>query len=123
MSDGGTLDALEAESPFAGIARRVFSTSRATVQEYRFEPGATFPLHHHAQEQITLVLDGSLTFTAGDETSALEAGAWSVVAGDVPHGITAGPDGTRFLAILVPPRTADDGYALTDEPEPQDAPT
>jgi quercetin dioxygenase-like cupin family protein len=100
----GSFDELEGEAPYAGIVRRVLTTSKATVQEYSFEPGATFPLHHHPQEQITLVIDGDLSFSAGGESRELGAGMWSVVPGDVTHGITAGPSGARFLAILVPPR-------------------
>jgi quercetin dioxygenase-like cupin family protein len=103
-SDFGTFDGIGPQTPYTGIARRVLTTSKATVQEYRFEPGATYPLHRHPQEQITLVLDGDLVFSADGEARELSAGAWSVVPGEVPHGITAGPAGTRFLAILVPPR-------------------
>lgn len=50
------------------------------------------------------MLDGDLVFTADGDAHDLSAGAWTVVSGDVPHGITAGQAGTRFLAILVPPR-------------------
>jgi quercetin dioxygenase-like cupin family protein len=100
----GSFDGIPGESPHAGIVRRVLTTSKATVQEYRFEPGATFPLHNHPQEQITLVIDGDLSFSAEGESRELSAGMWSVVPRDVIHGITAGPAGARFLAILVPPR-------------------
>jgi quercetin dioxygenase-like cupin family protein len=102
--DFGGFEEIRAENPYPGIARRVLTTSRATVQEYRFDPGATYPLHQHPQEQITLVLEGDLVFTGDGDAHDLSAGAWSVVPGDVLHGITAGPAGTRFLAILVPPR-------------------
>jgi quercetin dioxygenase-like cupin family protein len=120
MTSAGRLDALPGDAPFPGVERRVLRTEKATVQEYRFAPGATFPQHHHPQEQITVVLEGSLTLTAGGETEELEAGAWSVVTGDEPHGITAGPAGARFLAVLVPPRAVDETYVLIAEPEPQE---
>jgi quercetin dioxygenase-like cupin family protein len=100
----GSFGALAAEAPHVGIDRRVLATEKATVQEYRFEPGASFPLHHHPQEQITVVLDGEIAFSAGGERRTLGAGEWSVVPGGVPHGVTAGPAGARFLAVLVPPR-------------------
>jgi unsaturated pyranuronate lyase len=100
----GSFEELAAETPYAGIDRRVLTTSKATVQEYRFDAGATFPLHQHPQEQITLVIEGSISFNADGKSHDLEAGAWSVVAGDVAHGVTAGPTGARFIAILVPPR-------------------
>lgn len=104
MTELGSFEDLAAEAPYAGIDRRVLTTSKATVQEYRFQPGATFPLHQHPQEQITLVVEGSISFNADGESHELHAGAWSVVPGDVVHGITAGPAGARFIAILVPPR-------------------
>lgn len=117
MTTAGDLEALPVEVPFAGIARRAFTTARATVQEYRFEPGASYPLHSHLQEQITLVLDGDLTFSSGGETSALAAGQWSVVGAHVEHGITAGSSGTRFLAVLVPPRGEGEAPLLVDTPK------
>jgi quercetin dioxygenase-like cupin family protein len=105
VTDLGSFDQLPAESPYAGIDRRVLTTAEATVQMYRFAPGATFPIHDHAQEQITLVIEGEIAFSAGGERHELSAGAWSVVPGGVPHGVTAGPAGARFVAIIVPPRT------------------
>jgi quercetin dioxygenase-like cupin family protein len=104
VTDFGSFEEIGAESPYAGIARRVLTTSKATVQEYRFDAGATFPIHQHPQEQITLVLEGDLSFSADGDSHELSAGAWSVVPGDVPHGISAGPSGARFLAIVIPPR-------------------
>jgi quercetin dioxygenase-like cupin family protein len=105
VTDVGSFEQVPEEIPYAGIDRRVLTTSKATVQMYRFAPRATFPIHHHAQEQITLVIEGDVAFSADGETHELSAGDWSVVPGDVPHGVTAGPAGARFLAILVPPRT------------------
>jgi quercetin dioxygenase-like cupin family protein len=104
VTDFGSFEQIGAETPYAGIARRVLTTSKATVQEYRFDAGATFPIHHHPQEQFTLVLEGEISFRADGESRELAAGEWSVVPGDVPHGVTAGPAGARFLAVLVPPR-------------------
>ena len=104
MTDFGSFDGIGAETPYPGIDRRVLTTSKATVQEYRFEPGASFPIHQHEQEQFTLVLDGTISFSADGDSRELSAGEWSVVPGDVPHGVTAGPAGARFLAVLVPPR-------------------
>jgi quercetin dioxygenase-like cupin family protein len=108
VTDLGGFDDLPAEVPHEGIDRRVLTTAKATVQRYTFAPGASFPVHHHEQEQITIVLEGDITFTADGERHELTAGAWSVVPGDVPHGVTAGPAGARFIAILVPPRNASD---------------
>jgi quercetin dioxygenase-like cupin family protein len=112
----GTFDEIDPERPFPGIVSRAFSTTAATVTEYRFEPHSTFPEHFHPQEQITLVLEGEAQLTAGGETESLDAGCWSVVAGGIPHGITSGAAGTRFLAVLVPRRNPDAAYTLNEPP-------
>jgi quercetin dioxygenase-like cupin family protein len=117
VSSSGRFEQVEAEAPFAGIVRRALTTDEATVTEYRFEPGATFPGHHHPQEQITLILEGEVRLTAADATETLTAGGWSVVAGGVPHGITAGAAGAAFLAILVPRRDPAAAYTLSDSPD------
>ncbi|HET9103917.1 MAG TPA: cupin domain-containing protein [Solirubrobacteraceae bacterium] len=104
MTRTGVFDALAPEQPYPGIDRRVLGTEKATVQQYRFDAGATFPLHRHPQEQTTLVIEGEVALTAGGETRTLAAGGWSIIPGEVEHGITAGPAGARFIAILVPPR-------------------
>ena len=100
----GSFGGLAVEEPYDGLRRRTFDSEGATVNEYTFEPGARFPLHRHSQEQITLVTEGDVELRAGEETSRLAAGDWSVVAGGVEHGITAGPAGARILAIVVPRR-------------------
>jgi quercetin dioxygenase-like cupin family protein len=107
MSSTGSLDALPVETPFPGVRRQTFSSESATVAEYSFDPGARFPLHHHAQEQVTLVLEGDLELVADGRRQRLTAGAWSVVPGRVEHGITAGGRGARFLIVLVPRREPD----------------
>lgn len=42
MTRTGTLDDLPIDAPIRGIACRVLSTGKATVQEYRFEPAPRF---------------------------------------------------------------------------------
>jgi quercetin dioxygenase-like cupin family protein len=113
MSSAGSLDALPAETPFPGVRRRTFSSEHATIAEYSFDAGARFPLHHHPQEQTTLVLEGDLELVADGRHQRLTAGAWSVVACGVEHGIIAGGRGARFLVVLVPRRSPDDAPTLS----------
>jgi quercetin dioxygenase-like cupin family protein len=114
MSSAGSFQALPMEEPFPGVRRRTFSSEQATVAEYVFDPGARFPLHRHDQEQITLIREGDVELVADGRPQRLTAGAWSVIAGGVEHGITAGQGGARFLAVLVPRRALDDALAFTD---------
>ncbi|MBS1676667.1 MAG: cupin domain-containing protein [Actinobacteria bacterium] len=112
MTEVGSFAAIAEEEPFPGVRRRGFDADGATVTEYRFEPGATFPQHRHAQEQITMVSAGRLTMTIEGEASELGPGEWSVVGPEVEHGITAGDEGARFVAVVVPRRGARDEYEV-----------
>jgi unsaturated pyranuronate lyase len=104
MMRAGRFDDIEAEEPYPGVRRRTVQAEQATVAEYAFEPGASFPLHSHPQEQVTLVLAGEVELTADGSTERLGPGAWSVVPGGVAHGVRSGADGARIVAVVVPRR-------------------
>jgi len=108
----GALADLPPDEPHPGVTRRTFDAAGATVAVYDFQSGARFPLHRHAQEQITLVDAGTVTMSLGAERRELAAGDWSIVAGDVEHGIVAGPAGARITAIIVPRRAGADAYEV-----------
>lgn len=108
----GSFAALPVEEPFPGVRRQALSTRRATVSRYTFGPAASFPLHRHPQEQITLIESGSVELTIAGDRVDLGAGDWSVVEPDVEHGITAGAEGAIVFAIVSPPRAAPDEYEL-----------
>jgi len=110
----GSFEGLPVDEPFPGVRRESFTTERATVSRYTFEPGAAFPLHRHPQEQTTLILEGEVEMAIRDERRALRAGDWSVVGPDVEHGITAGAGGARIVAVVAPPRAHSDEYEIRD---------
>jgi unsaturated pyranuronate lyase len=108
----GNFDQLPADVPYDGVTRRSFSSASATVTSYTFAPGAGFPRHRHPQEQITLIEDGDVEMTVGDDVERMVAGDWSVVEPDVEHGITAGPAGATVVAVIVPRRESADAYTV-----------
>jgi quercetin dioxygenase-like cupin family protein len=110
----GSFDAQPAEEAFPGVARQSFSSERATVTRYRFEAGASFPRHSHDQEQVTLVLEGTVEMALAHERITLESGGFCVVPGGVEHGITAMDGGADILAVVMPPRERSDEYELTE---------
>lgn len=103
------------ERPFPGVARRTNHTEQATVSAYAFEPEARFPLHTHPEEQITVVLEGTVVFEVEGERHALGPGETYAVAAGLEHGLQAGPDGARFLAVVVPRRRGSDAYEIKGE--------
>jgi quercetin dioxygenase-like cupin family protein len=100
----GTFTELASDEPYRGVVRRTFDGAGATVTSYEFSPGASFPLHHHAGEQITLVHEGSVRMRIGKDEREFSTGGWSVIPGGVEHGVTAGPTGARITAIIIPRR-------------------
>lgn len=110
----GRFDAMASDEPYPGVTRRTFTSERATVTAYAFEPRAEFPRHRHAQEQVTLVQRGTVEFTVGERAQRLTAGAWFVVPPGVEHGLRAGDDGAEIVAIIVPPRERADAYDVVE---------
>ncbi|MGH2578034.1 MAG: cupin domain-containing protein [Solirubrobacterales bacterium] len=113
MIGASSFNALAAEEAYPGVLRQSFSSRHATVSRYTFSPGASFPLHRHSQEQITLVQAGSVEMTIDGDKTTMGAGEFSVVGEGVEHGITAGGQGARIVAIVVPRREPDDGIQLS----------
>ncbi len=114
MSGLGSFEELEADEPYPGVTRRAFDSEGATVTEYRFEPGASFPIHKHLQEQITLIAAGDVEMTIAGRVAQLATGGWAVVRSSVEHGISAGAGGARVIAIVVPRRSGAGAYTVVE---------
>lgn len=108
----GSYAELEVAEPFPGVLRRRFDASGATVSNYTFAPGASFPIHRHDQEQITLIDRGTALLHLPSGTLQLDGGQWSVIPGGVEHGITAGPGGATVTCVVVPRRPHSDAYEV-----------
>jgi quercetin dioxygenase-like cupin family protein len=88
-----------------GIRARVVEGREMTFAVVELDPGATAAAHRHPNEQIGIVLKGSLSFTIGDDRRDLTAGDTYEIAGDVPHEATAGPEGAVVIDVFAPVRT------------------
>jgi quercetin dioxygenase-like cupin family protein len=108
----GSFAGLEADQPFAGVTRRSVSSDRSTLTLYAFTPGAQFPIHRHAAEQLTVILDGEVELTVDGSVQEMAPGSWSVIPGGIAHGIRAGGNGARLVAIVTPRRERQDEYEL-----------
>jgi quercetin dioxygenase-like cupin family protein len=56
------------------------------------------------QEQVGLLVRGSLSFRVADETRDLGPGAAWCIPSQVPHEEQTGPDGAVVLEVFAPPR-------------------
>ncbi len=68
------------------------------------EPGAVVPEHSHPNEQLDVVVEGSISLTLEGETRELVAGDAYVVPPHVVHGGVAGADGVLIIDTFVPVR-------------------
>jgi quercetin dioxygenase-like cupin family protein len=87
-----------------GVAARSVHGDRLTLAVVELDAGTVVPEHSHDNEQLGIVLRGSLTFRVGDETRALEAGGTWRIPSDVPHEVHVGPDGAVVIDVFAPAR-------------------
>ncbi len=102
---------------WGGVLGRTVHGERVTFSLVELDPGVVVPEHSHENEQLGMVLSGSVVFTVGAETRELGPGqAWCITA-HVPHSVVTGPDGAAIVEVFSP--TRDDWAGLeTEEPRP-----
>ena len=104
MSAFRALDDIAPLPIWTGILARVVEGREMTFAVVELEPHAVAALHQHSNEQIGLVLRGTMTFKIGSETRVLKAGDTYEIPGNVPHEATAGPDGAVVIDVFAPIR-------------------
>ena len=108
------IAALEPQQIWAGVVGRAVHGDRMTMSLIELDPGTVVPEHAHEQEQLGILLAGAMTFTVDGETRELgPGGTWRILA-NVPHSVTAGPDGAVAFEIFAPIR--DDWHRIEREP-------
>jgi quercetin dioxygenase-like cupin family protein len=87
-----------------GVRARPLFGDRLMFNLLDLDPGAGVPLHSHPHEQMGLVLEGELVFTAEGRERVLGPGDAFQVTSGVEHSAIAGPDGCRLLDVFSPVR-------------------
>jgi quercetin dioxygenase-like cupin family protein len=94
-------------------ARRV-EGERVTLALVELAPGSVVPGHRHDNEQLGMVITGSVTFTIGDETRELGPGGTWRIPSDTPHQVSVGATGAVVIDVFSPIRG--DWDALPSQP-------
>jgi len=89
---------------WGGVVGRAVAGNEATLVAIELDPNTVVPEHRHVNEQIGILLRGSLTFRIGDETKDLRPGSLWVIPADVPHDVHAGLEGAFLVELFAPPR-------------------
>jgi quercetin dioxygenase-like cupin family protein len=100
-----------------GVIGRAVHGERVTLSIVELDADCVIPEHAHENEQVGMVVLGSVTFRVGDEVQELgPGGSWRVTA-NVPHEVRTGPDGAAVIEAFSPCR--DDWAGLArGEPRP-----
>ena len=105
MSAFADLDGLGPQDIWNGVSVRAVHGERITLGIVELDAGAVVPEHSHENEQLGMVLSGSLTFRIGDESRELDPGDTYVIPANVPHEVTrTGPDGAVVIDVFSPTR-------------------
>jgi quercetin dioxygenase-like cupin family protein len=99
-----------------GLMARVVHGERMTLAAIEFDPDSVVTEHSHDNEQVGILVSGSLTFRIGGETCELRPGAAWYVPSNTPHDVRAGPDGAVIVEVFSPPRDRDWEHLPRHEP-------
>jgi quercetin dioxygenase-like cupin family protein len=114
MSAFGELDSVGAIAIWDGVLARTVDGELCTLAVVELDPGAVVAEHRHSNEQLGMVLLGSVSFRVGDDERVLGPGdTWSIPA-DTPHEVHAGADGAVVVDVFAPVR--DDWATLERSP-------
>jgi quercetin dioxygenase-like cupin family protein len=116
MSAFDDLSAIPPQLLAEGYLARAVHGEQLTLAVVEVEPGAELPEHSHVNEQLGMVIEGSVVFRVGDESRNLgPGGIWRIPA-NTPHTVTGGDQGAVVVDIFSPPR---DDWAARETLEPR----
>jgi quercetin dioxygenase-like cupin family protein len=120
MSTFDGIDRLDHLLIWDGVSAQAVEGERMTLAIIELEPDSAVPEHSHANEQLGVLIRGSMRFRAGEESRELGPGDTWRILGHVPHEVTAGPDGALAVECFTPARDDWAGLArLEARPAPR----
>lgn len=99
-----------------GYLARAVHGKELTLAVVEIAPGAELPEHRHANEQLGMVIEGSVFFRVGEETQTVEQGGIWRIPSQTAHSVTGGDAGAVVVDIFSPARNE---WAALDRLEPQ----
>ena len=87
------------------VLARSVEGEQCSLAVVELDPNSVVAEHRHANEQLGIVVSGSVTFRVGEEERALAPGGTWRIPPNVPHEVHAGPNGAVVVDVFAPPRT------------------
>ncbi|MHB8643548.1 MAG: cupin domain-containing protein [Gaiellaceae bacterium] len=104
MSAFSDLSAMPPTDIWEAVAVRAVHGERLTLGVVELAANALVPEHAHDNEQLGIVLTGSVTFRVGDESRELGPGGMWTIPPNVPHDVQVGPEGAVVIDAFAPGR-------------------
>lgn len=101
------LDDLARLPPFQiwdGVVARSVDGERVGFAVVELDPATVVPEHSHDNEQLGMVIRGSVSFRIADETRELEPGGTWRIPPNVPHEVHVGAEGAVVIDVFAPAR-------------------
>lgn len=86
------------------ISRQYIYAAQSTLVKWIFKKGAIVPLHHHVNEQITWITQGSVRVNSQGKEFIVKAGEVITIPPNVPHEFLALEDNTIDIDFFTPAR-------------------
>jgi len=96
--------AIDADSPMAGIERRMAVGDKLMICRLRFDPLTVTPVHRHPHEQITLVERGRVRFFIEGQERIAKPGDVLHFPSNVEHGATMMDEEVVLIDVFTPIR-------------------
>jgi quercetin dioxygenase-like cupin family protein len=87
-----------------GVLARAVHGELVTLGVIELDPDVDLPEHSHANEQLGLLLSGSLLLRVAGESRTLVPGELWRIPPDTPHSGRAGPEGAVAIDVFGPAR-------------------
>ena len=105
---GGSVTPVDAMASYeiaAGLFFRPFYAENISLNFVTFPPNSGFPAHVHPEEQVSIVREGQMEVTIGEEVFVVRAGDVIHFPSGVAHSGRTTTEPCRLIDIFSPPRT------------------
>jgi len=87
-----------------GVVARTVEGDLSALAVVELDPDSVVAEHSHENEQLGVVVRGSVTFRVGDELRDLGPGGTWRIPPNTPHEVHAGPQGAVVVDVFAPAR-------------------
>lgn len=101
LEDLGNLDVL---AIWDGVVARSVEGEALSLAVVELEPSSIVPEHQHPNEQLGMVISGTVRFRVAGEMQELGPGGTWCIPANTPHEVHTGPEGAVVIDVFAPPR-------------------